>query len=327
MNRPSENHSERFPQVVDGQGGAERRYRSLRRTVNKIKKSSLYTVGTKAIPANDDIDLETFKKQVALIAENAKRIEELESINKSHQEALRFVAHELKNPVASMMTNATLLSEGYLGDVNSAQRHKLERITKSGQYLISFIDSYLDLARVEHAEQAPRHVDIDCLASDVLGPAIDLLRGQAEGRCIDIITDMSDRPQLARGNAELLRVVSINLIGNAIKYGNYSGSVKITLRYLGDRAEVNIWNDGPGFPAEKRGELFQQFSRQNTPELIRRKGTGLGLYTCWRIIQMHGGDIWAESEQGSWACFSFYIPIDSNLPPVRRYLPGDGDTP
>ncbi len=327
MNRPSENHSDPYLPNAGVRSGTGRRYRSLRQCLGRLKQSALYKSDVNTSHANDEVDLETFKKHLLLIAENAKKIAELETINRSHQEALRFVAHELKNPVASMMTNAQLISEGYLGDVNSAQRHKLERITKSGQYLISFIDSYLDLARVEHAEQAPRHVDIESLASEVLEPAFDLLRGQAEGRCVDLILDMPGQSKSTRGNAELLRVVATNLIGNAIKYGNHSGSVKVTLRYLGDRAEVNVWNDGPGFPAEKRGELFQQFSRQNTPELIRRKGTGLGLYTCWKIIQMHGGDIWAESEQGSWACFSFYIPIDSNLPPVHRYLPGDGDNP
>ena len=71
-----------------------------------------------------------------------------------------------------------------------------------------------------------------------------------------------------------------------------------------------MWNEGPGFPPEKRADLFQRFVRQNTPELIRRKGTGLGLYTCWKIVQLHGGNIWADSELGAWARFAFRIPVE-----------------
>ena len=235
--------------------------------------------------------------------------ERLETVNRAYQEVLGFVAHELKNPVASMITNARLLCDGYVGDITPAQRQKIERIAFNGQYLIGFIESYLDLAKIENAESAPAMLEIANLADEVLRPAIDMLHAQIEGRRMELELALPEAPVRLSGNAELLRVVVVNLIGNAIKYGRELGRLRIALEVDGTQAEISIWNEGPGFPPEKRADLFQRFVRQNTPELIRRKGTGLGLYTCWKIVQLHEGRIWADSELGAWARFTVRIPV------------------
>jgi len=75
-----------------------------------------------------------------------------------------------------------------------------------------------------------------------------------------------------------------------------------------DLLAVTVWNEGPGFPESERGKLFRKFSRLQVPELLRRKGSGVGLYTSWRIVNLHGGRISARSEPGAWAEFSFTIP-------------------
>ncbi len=235
--------------------------------------------------------------------------ERLETVNRAYQEVLGFVAHELKNPVASMVTNARLLCDGYIGEITPQQRQKIERIAYNGQYLISFIESYLDLAKIENAESTPTMLDIANLADEVVRPAIDLLHAQIESRRIALEVAIPETPVSTHGNAELLRVVVVNLIGNAIKYGRELGRLRVAMAIDGAQVEISIWNEGPGFPPEKRADLFQRFVRQNTPELIRRKGTGLGLYTCWKIVQMHQGRIWADSELDAWASFSFRIPI------------------
>ena len=253
-------------------------------------------------------------ERLSQAAEKAYRIEQLETINKAYQEVLGFVAHELKNPVASMVTNARLLCDGYVGDITPQQRQKIERIAYNGQYLIGFIETYLDLAKVENAETSPTMLEIASVADEVVRPAIDLLHGQIEGRRMKLEIVVPEAPVRATGNAELLRVVLINLIGNAIKYGRELGRIRVSLEREGGEGEISVWNEGPGFPPEKRADLFQRFVRQNTPELIRRKGTGLGLYTCWKIVQLHEGRIWADSELGAWARFAFSIPVLPSVP-------------
>ena len=241
--------------------------------------------------------------------------ERLETVNRAYQEVLGFVAHELKNPVASMVTNARLLCDGYVGDITPQQRQKIERIAYNGQYLIAFVESYLDLEKIENAETNSTLADIPSLADEVVRPAADLLQSQIEGRRMVLELAIPDAPVPTRGNAELLRVVVVNLLGNAIKYGRETGRLRVALEVDGDQAEISVWNEGPGFPPEKRADLFQRFVRQNTPELIRRKGTGLGLYTCWKIVQLHGGKIWADSELGAWARFAFRIPATPSAAP------------
>ena len=253
-------------------------------------------------------------ERLSQAAEKAYRIEQLETVNKAYQEVLGFVAHELKNPVASMVTNARLLCDGYVGEITPQQRQKIERIAFNGQYLIGFIETYLDLAKVENAEAAPTMLPISSLADEVIRPAIDLLHGQIEGRRMVLEVEMPEAPVPNTGNAELLRVVLINLIGNAVKYGRELGRLRVSLEVKGGEAEISVWNEGPGFPPAKRADLFQRFVRQNTPELIRRKGTGLGLYTCWKVVQLHEGRIWADSELGSWARFAFSIPVAPTVP-------------
>jgi signal transduction histidine kinase len=72
-----------------------------------------------------------------------------------------------------------------------------------------------------------------------------------------------------------------------------------------------VWNEGPGFPDADRPKLFRKFSRLDAPELNRRKGTGVGLYTSWRLVQLHGGRIDADSRPGEWAEFIVTLPQPS----------------
>ena len=71
---------------------------------------------------------------------------------------------------------------------------------------------------------------------------------------------------------------------------------------------ISVWNEGPGFSPGQRNKLFRRFSRLDDPALKSRRGTGVGLYSAWRIIQLHKGRISAESKQGEWARFSIEIP-------------------
>ncbi len=75
-----------------------------------------------------------------------------------------------------------------------------------------------------------------------------------------------------------------------------------------------VWNEGPGFPASERNKLFKRFSRLDDPALKGRRGTGVGLYNSWRIVQLHRGRITAESKQGEWAKFCFEIPAVADCP-------------
>ena len=255
-------------------------------------------------------------ERLSQAVEKAWRIEQLVSANHAYMEMLAFVSHEIKNPVASMVTDAKLLSEGYLGPLEARQRDKVERLIGKGEYLLDLVREYLDLARIEGGElalHAERNVDV---VATVIEPALDLAHPQLEAAGSRLDLQIPAESVMGHCDPGLLRIVLVNLLGNAAKYGKQGGEVRLAVVSEPGRLEVSVWNEGVGFPPEDRGKLFRRFSRLHQAEFRGVRGTGVGLYTCWRIIQLHRGRIRARSESGQWAEFAFEL---------SQPLPLDGD--
>jgi signal transduction histidine kinase len=254
-------------------------------------------------------------ERLSQAVEKAWRIEQLEQANYAYTQMLGFVSHELKSPVASMVTDARLLADGYLGEVTSVQEEKLERLIRKGDYLLGLVREYLDLARVEGGDLHPAlrpNVDV---RSEVIDEAVDVVRPQLEARHVRllIVTPGEPNPR-ACCDPSLLRIVFVNLLDNAVKYGREEGEIRVTLEVVASRhvrpvaLRISVWNEGAGFSPSQRNKLFRRFSRLDTPEHKATKGTGVGLYNSWRIIQLHHGRIAADAKKGEWAQFTVEIP-------------------
>jgi signal transduction histidine kinase len=254
-------------------------------------------------------------ERLSQAVEKAWRIEQLEQANYAYTQMLGFVSHELKSPVASMVTDARLIADGYLGEVRPVQKEKLERLIRKGDYLLGLVREYLDLARVEGGELEARLRPSVDFFSEVLEDAADVVRPQLEARGmrLAVVTPGQPRPSVCCDPA-LMRIVLVNLLDNAVKYGREGGEVRVTLELVTSRhiraeaLRVSVWNEGPGFSPSQRNMLFRRFSRLDTPELKGTKGTGVGLYNTWRIVQLHRGRVTAESKMGEWAEFCVEIP-------------------
>ena len=242
-----------------------------------------------------------------LAASFNRMVEQLRESNKDYMEVLAFVSHELKNPIASMITDARVLADGYLGPLEPAQALKLERLMRMGNHLLELIREYLELARMEGGELNLRARPTAFL-DEVAEPAVELILAQMQNRRMTLERSYPEAPQPVQCDPSLLKIVLVNLLGNAVKYGWEGGTVRLTVQHRADRLRVEVWNEGPGFPAEERSRLFRKFSRLRSPELMERKGTGIGLYTAMRIVQLHGGSMDARSEYEHWAEFRVEIP-------------------
>jgi signal transduction histidine kinase len=238
----------------------------------------------------------------------AFQYEQVDAANRAYLEVLGFVSHEMKSPLASMVMDARLLTEGYIGALEPKQVERVQKIISKADYLLSLIREYLDLARIEGGELALHpHTGVD-FVGEVLEQAIDLARGHIEQREMKIVRMLPRTPVRIDCDPDLLRIALFNLVGNAAKYGKQGGNIRVGLVVQPASFEVSVFNDGPGFPPDEKPKLFRKFSRLQTPELRKQKGTGVGLYTVWRIAQLHGGRTWAESQPGQWAEFGFAIP-------------------
>ena len=247
-------------------------------------------------------------EQLTQAVVNALRIEEMDKLNKSYMEMLGFVSHELKSPLASVNMTAQLLLNGYLGDITEKQRGKIESIKAKVDYLSGLVREYLDLARLEGGELEAHPVKGVDFIKEVMGHSLDVVESQIEESGMTLAWERPDGMERVEMDSDLMNIVVVNLLSNAVKYGNQGSRIAVVTRLEDGHLFVSIENEGPGFPEEQKQRLFQKFSRLQTEELRSRKGTGVGLYTCWRIIRLHGGRIWAESEHGRWARFSFEIP-------------------
>lgn len=246
--------------------------------------------------------------------ELAYRIEQLAETNRAYTEVLGFVSHELKSPIASIVTDGRLFLEGYLGDLSEQQSERLGRMVAKGEYLLDLVREYLDLARIESGEINPSMKPHTDLLAEVIEPALEIVEAHREQAGMKIERAIASPAPAITCDPSLMKIVLVNLLSNAIKYGNAGGVVRITLEPSDGGAELTVWNEGPGFPESQRHRLFRRFSRLNTPELKKRQGTGVGLYSTWRIVQLHRGRITARSEQGAWAAFTVRLPLRQPIP-------------
>ena len=253
-------------------------------------------------------------ERLSQAVEKAWRIEQLEESDHAYAQMLGFVSHQLKSPIASMVTDAQLLAQGYLGDLTAPQTAKVESIAHKGELLLGLVREYLDLDRVDGGDPQPRFRSRVNVNEEVVKEAVDLVRPQMDARGMHLAQELPDPPPLVCCDATLLRIVLVNLLDNAVKYGAENGAIRLTVALTparggtSARLSVGVWNQGPGFSPAERNKLFRRFSRLDDPELRTRPGTGVGLYSAWRIVQLHRVRFTAESERGEWARFSFDVP-------------------
>ncbi len=247
-------------------------------------------------------------ERLSQAVEKAYRIEELRAAIGSYMEMLGFVTHELKSPLSSIIQLGRSLADGYFGEMEPKHREMLERILRKAEYLVSLSNEYLNLSRFESGGARIDKKRGDIIA-EAIEPAIEIVAPQIQSNAVTLEKNYETNPLTALFDTELIKIVAVNLVGNAVKYGNVKGRIRISAERTADTARVSVWNEGPGFPETEKKNLFKKFSRLQTPELLGRKGSGIGLYLSWKALQAHGGKIRAESEPGRWAEFIFEIPI------------------
>lgn len=272
----------------------------------------------------DKEHVDTFQavaEALTLAVEKVKYIDDLEQARRNYAQVLYFVAHELRSPLASVVTLGQTLVEGYVGRLTPRQEEKVQRMVANCQYLLNLVRDYLDLAQIESGEMHYRPRPEVELADEVVLPVLEIQAPSAAARKMTMVKDLEHL--VAPGDPDLLRVVVNNLVGNAVKYGREGGVISISLvrraffdyddagqrqrRYW---AQFTVRNEGSGFTPEQKQRLFARFQRLGRAEDKTTAGSGLGLYISRQIVIRHGGEISADSEPGQWAEFRFRLPLN-----------------
>jgi PAS domain S-box-containing protein len=238
---------------------------------------------------------------IRLNADLAARASELEDANRE-LEAFNFtVAHDLRQPLNVISSYCQVIKEQCGGKLDEECRHYLQETYEGAMRMNRLIDALLQFSRLAHSEIKPVKVDLSVLALEV----VTMLKLTEPGRKVDF---RSAGRITANADANLMRVVLDNLIGNAWKYtGKREGAViEFGSREIEGTTAYFVRDNGTGFDKACSNKLFVPFQR--LPGTEECKGFGIGLATVERIIRRHGGKVWAEGEQGKGAIFYFTLP-------------------
>ncbi|MCI0632577.1 MAG: HAMP domain-containing histidine kinase [Actinobacteria bacterium] len=234
---------------------------------------------------------------------------ELETASQHKSEFLANMSHELRTPLNAIIGFSQVLRERMVGDVNDKQAEYLDDIISSGNHLLSLINEVLDLSKVE-AGQIQLEVSPFSM-QDALERDVSMVRERATQNGIGLTLEADADVGVVAADERRIRQVVVNLLSNAVKFTPEGGSVLVSSARIDGEVRVSVSDTGPGIAAEDQERIFEEF-QQTDVGARQLEGTGLGLALSKRLIELHGGRIWVESEFGKGSMFTFALPAGSS---------------
>jgi signal transduction histidine kinase len=268
-------------------------------------------------------------------AELVQAKEASEAASRAKSEFLANMSHELRTPLNHIIGFTELVVDKRLGALNEAQEEYLNDALHSSRHLLSLINDILDLSKVEAGKLALEVTDVDLRM--LLERSLTMFKEKALEHRIQLSVDIDDIPGTIQADERKLKQVLYNLLSNAVEFTPEGGSVTLSARYLSFRdghwfpregqpvglpldrddplmkgkglIDISVQDTGLGIKREDLKRIFDPFERVESLSGRRHPGTGLGLFLTKRLLELHGGRIWAESDgEGKGSKFIFVIP-------------------
>jgi two-component system, NtrC family, sensor kinase len=230
---------------------------------------------------------------------------ELQAVSRHKSEFLANMSHELRTPLNAIIGFSQVLREQLFGEVNAKQREYLEDILSSGNHLLALINDILDLSKVE-AGQIELQVAPFSL-KEALESGVVMVREQAMSDGVQVSLAAALDVDIVTGDERRIRQVIFNLLSNAVKFTPAGGAVDVSGAQVNGEVRVSVADTGPGIGREDHDRIFEEF-QQTDAGAEQGEGTGLGLALSKRLIELHGGRIWVDSELGKGSTFVFTLP-------------------
>jgi light-regulated signal transduction histidine kinase (bacteriophytochrome) len=229
-----------------------------------------------------------------------ERTAQLESANRELEAFSYSVSHDLRAPLRAVSGFTTILKADFAADLPPEAQNYLEKIQASGMKMAQLIDELLAFSRIGRSPLKKKAVDLNGLVRS----AIEALAPDTKNRQIE--WTLADLPSM-EADPILIQQVFANLVGNAVKYTGKRETAQIEIGCT-DQDHKNVYfvrDNGAGFDMEYANKLFGVFQRLHSEDEF--KGTGIGLAIVRRIVERHGGRIWAEAEVDKGATFYFTL--------------------
>lgn len=243
-------------------------------------------------------------------ASELKRVRDEALLASQHKsEFLANMSHELRTPLNAIIGFSEVLKERMFGELNEKQQEYVEDIHISGRHLLSLINDILDLSKIEAGRMELHRGSFDLPAA--IESAMVLVKERASRHGIELQSHVDDRVGEFVGDERKVKQIILNLLANAIKFTHEGGRVSVWALREQDAVKISVQDTGVGIAREDLDRVFDEFQQVGSEEDQMQEGTGLGLTLTRTFVEMHGGEIWVESEPGAGSTFTFTLPAEA----------------
>ena len=248
-----------------------------------------------------------YRSSLSLIGNLAEEIEERKKTEKQLADFNAMVVHDLRSPLANVVSMAESVKEGLFGGVNDLQRNWLGKIENNCRGLIDQVSDFLDFSRIDAGklELKREQLSIDSQIHEILAEH----SIEAEKREIKLTARIEGRLPVLWADSRRVGQVLTNLMSNALKFTDNGGAIEVSAWPSDAAIVVSVRDTGCGIAADDLGDIFQMYGQAASSDKSQRRSTGIGLVICKKIVEAHGGRIWVESEPGKGSSFYFSLPV------------------
>ena len=253
----------------------------------------------------DQVEQRT-RELAGALAELDQKSRELEAASHHKSAFLANMSHELRTPLNAISGFSQVLRKQLIGEVNEKQAEYLDDILASSRHLLSLIDDVLDLAKVEAGQ-----IQLEVLPfslREALERGVVIVREHATREGVQVSLASESGVDMVVGDERRITQVVFNLLSNAVKFAPTGGTVDVATARVNGEVRVSVSDSGPGIAPADQARIFEEF-QQGAAGKEQREGTGLGLALSKRLVELHGGRIWVDSELGKGSTFVFTLPV------------------
>jgi signal transduction histidine kinase len=277
----------------------------LRRTETRLDEIAEGNFSGHLAVANRD-EIGALAARVNRMSDELQRVyRELETASRHKSDFLATMSHELRTPLNAIIGFSEVLHEQMFGELNERQLAYVDDVLQAGRHLLSLINDVLDLAKIEAGKM---ELELSQVAlPELLRSAVSMHSEQASRG--DVELRLLAEPEQITINADerRLRQIVFNLVSNAVKFTPADGRVDVSARLEDGQVEIAVADTGPGIAADDLETIFEEFEQAGDGR--QADGTGLGLPLSRKLVELHGGRLWAQSEVGHGSTFRFTLPI------------------
>jgi signal transduction histidine kinase/DNA-binding response OmpR family regulator len=256
--------------------------------------------------------LTAFASQSAIALTNARLYQQLElqrrelaTTSQHKSDFLASMSHELRTPLNAVIGFSEVLLERMFGELNDRQADYVQDILDAGRHLLALLNDVLDLSKVEAGRMELEVTTFP--AVDAIHGVLALVRERAAQHGVELRFDPAEAPTHITADELRIKQVLLNVIGNAVKFTPEGGSVTLRAWTEGPEVLITVTDTGIGVAEADRSRIFDSF-QQGTRSASSSEGTGLGLTLTRRIVELHGGRMWLDSELGVGSTFGLALP-------------------